>query len=566
MARKPFDPNRVKVPADEQLLTAPDKPMSVSAVTAMIKQALAKLPPKLAVEGEISNFTRSQNGHLYFTLKDEAACIDCVIWRSDAARLKFSPADGLAVTAIGQVDVYEPRGRYQLYVSRLLPRGQGELELAFRQLHEKLSRLGWFDPARKRPIPRIPRTIGVVTSRTGAAIRDVLRTLAIRWPIARVIVADARVQGEGAIESVVAAISRLNRHAAAIGGVDVLIVARGGGSLEDLWAFNTEPVAKAIRESRIPVVAGIGHEVDTTIADLVADYRAATPTAAAQAVVPDRREIIAQLSSASSLLFGAVHKGLAALRHELDSAVRSPMFRKPASMIQTHRQRLDELSSRLASGHRDLLHGLNREVADLAQRLQWRHPRAMLIERWRHVESRAGRMRWALGRLSLRLERTLGDLAARLRSQEPGVRVNALADRLSTVAKGLDDSTRRFLVGRLGRVEAITRQLAAFDPRAVLRRGYSITTIAATGGLLTRAEQVVPGQRLTTELSDGRVTSDVVDSAGEPARPRSGEPARPRSGEPARPRAGRKPRKQSDDSAQPRLFDNGADDGKGEHE
>jgi exodeoxyribonuclease VII large subunit len=453
----------------------------------MVQRVLAKLPPKLAVAGEISNCTRSPNGHIYFTLKDEAACVDCVMWRSDAARLKFNPTDGLAVVAVGRIDLYAPRGRYQLYVSRLLPAGRGELELAFRQLYEELSKLGWFQADRKRPIPRVPRTIGLVTSRTGAAIRDILRTLSIRWPIARVIVADARVQGEGSAESVAAAIGRVNRCADALGGIDVLIVARGGGSLEDLWSFNTEIVARAILDSRIPVVAGIGHEVDTTIADLVADLRAATPTAAAQAVVPDQLEILAQLASASSLLCGAVQRKVA-----------------------QSSQQVDELSARLSSQLHEQFSQFARVLGDLGGRLAAQHPRARLAHQLRRIESLAGRMRWALGQISSRLDRALSELAWRLRQHRPSVLAQQARERLAGVKNRLGQSADRLVAVRSQRLDVLGRQLAAFDPRAVLRRGYSMTTIQSTGELLTAADQVRAGERLISELAAGRIESDVV--------------------------------------------------------
>ena len=542
LKRKPFDPSRVKPPVGEELFAAADTdaPISVSALTAMVQRALSKLPPKFAVAGEISNCTRSPNGHIYFTLKDEAACVDCVMWRSDAARLKFDPADGLAVVAVGRIDLYAPRGRYQLYVSRLLPAGRGELELAFRQLYEKLSKLGWFEPDRKRPIPRVPRTIGLVTSRTGAAIRDILRTLSIRWPIARVIVADARVQGEGSAESVAAAIGRVNRHADALGGVDVLIVARGGGSLEDLWSFNTEIVARAILDSRIPVVAGIGHEVDTTIADLVADLRAATPTAAAQAVVPDQREILSQLDSATSLLFDAVRRKL----------------------VQSSQQ-LDELSARLASSQRDQFTRFARVLADLGGRLATQHPRARLAHQLRRIESLAGRMRWALGQISGRLDRGLSELAWRLRQNPPSALAKQAGQRLAVAADRLRQTSDRLTAARSQRLDVLGRQLAAFDPRAVLRRGYSMTTIKATGELLTAADHVHAGDRLVSELATGQVESDVVAGDCHLFRPFEKGDCPPRRDAPTKGTVpiSAKGRRNGDSPPQPTLFGDGASNG-----
>jgi exodeoxyribonuclease VII large subunit len=308
-----------------------------------------------------------------------------------------------------------------------------------------------------------------------------------------VVLADARVQGEGAAESVAGAIARLNRHSLALGGVDVLIVARGGGSMEDLWAFNTEIVARAIRDSRIPVVSGVGHEADTTIADLVADLRAATPTAAAQAAVPDRRDVLAQLGASARLLSGAVRRQVNELAGRLASCARCEIFRRPGTMLRTHRQQLDEYAARLLAGPRDRLHRAARAVAQLAHRLQCQHPRARLMALGRAIDALVARLRWGLGRENLKVERRLAELAFRLRQGNP-------------------------VPGRAQRVDALGRQLTAYDPRAVLRRGYSLTMLAGSGELLTRVEQATPGLRITTEVSDGRVESVV---AGEPARPRT---------------------------------------------
>jgi len=284
-----FNPDKVRPRSD-----APDvgtarsgggkdapKGMSVWQLVSQVKAALAEaFPKRVAVVGEISNCKRHSSGHIYFRLKDARASIDAVMFRSHASKLRFSPEDGMEVVVDGRVDVYDVRGQLQFYAERMTPRGVGELELAFRQLKDKLAAQGLFDPARKKPLPPFPRAVGVVTSPTGAAVRDIARTLRRRWPAARVYLVETLVQGEGAAEQVAAAVAALDAGAERL-DIDVLIVARGGGSLEDLWAFNEEPVARAIAAARTPVISGVGHEVDFTIADLVADVRAATPTAAA---------------------------------------------------------------------------------------------------------------------------------------------------------------------------------------------------------------------------------------------------------------------------------------------
>ncbi|MGB2985068.1 MAG: exodeoxyribonuclease VII large subunit, partial [Phycisphaerae bacterium] len=306
MTRQPFNPNLIQAPAGERPGAA-GGPLTVSQVTALVKQAIeSALPSTIHVVGEISNFKRHSSGHLYFTLKDRFSELGCVMWRSAAATLKFKPADGLEVIATGTVEVFERTGRYQLYVRRIEPRGVGALELAFRQLCEKLSKEGLFDERHKQPLPAYPERMVLVTSPTGAAVADMLRTIERRFPCVQVFVFPVRVQGPGAASEIAAAIRRVNANSTALGGVDVMIVGRGGGSLEDLWPFNEEVVARAIHASRIPIISAVGHEVDVTIADLVADVRAATPTAAAELAVPVLEEVLAGLAAHESRLSRAV--------------------------------------------------------------------------------------------------------------------------------------------------------------------------------------------------------------------------------------------------------------------
>ncbi|NQU76751.1 MAG: exodeoxyribonuclease VII large subunit, partial [Planctomycetes bacterium] len=266
-------------------------PRTVSDLLADIKAALAEgLPQEVVVVGEVSNFKRHGSGHLYFSLKDTGGQISAVMFRAAASRLRFEPEDGLQVVASGRVDVYEAQGKLQLYVERLLPQGAGALELAFRQLVQKLQAEGLFDAAHKKPLPGYPERICVITSATGAAIRDIRRTLARRWPAAAVYLILTAVQGESAAGEIARAVRAADANAERL-GLDVLIVARGGGSVEDLWSFNAEAVARAIFDCRVPVISGVGHEIDTTIADMVADVRAATPTAAAELATPDREQL-----------------------------------------------------------------------------------------------------------------------------------------------------------------------------------------------------------------------------------------------------------------------------------
>lgn len=318
--------------------------LSVSELTAEIKDVLELAFPVVWVAGEIADLARPQSGHCYLTLKDADAQLPAVLWRTTASRVRFDLRDGLEVICRGHLEVYAPRGRYQLIVEAIQPRGIGALELALRQLHEKLSREGLFDPARKRPLPRFPRRIAVVTSPTGAALRDFLEVLRRRWRGADVLVVPVRVQGEGAAEEIAAAIALVNRLAAPL---DCLVVTRGGGSLEDLWAFNEEAVVRAVVASRIPVVSGVGHEIDVTLADLAADVRALTPSEAAERVVPAAEEIAGTVQQHGQRLAAALRLQSEAARQRLSALGAHRVFRRPLALVHDLARRGDELEARV---------------------------------------------------------------------------------------------------------------------------------------------------------------------------------------------------------------------------
>jgi exodeoxyribonuclease VII large subunit len=321
---------------------------TVAELTREIKGALEERFPSVWVSGQISNYRPASSGHVYLTLKDAEAQLPGVIWKTVAGRLKFEPHDGLEVIARGHIEVYPPHGKYQLIIEELQPKGLGALELAFRQLCEKLSKLGYFEPARKKPLPKFPRRLALVTSPTSAAVRDMLKILSSRWPALEVWVCPVRVQGEGAGAEIASAIRLLNRlHDSRLTSIDVMIVGRGGGSMEDLWAFNEEGVARAIFESRIPIISAVGHEIDVTVADLVADCRAATPTQAAALVVPDRLEILGGLQALHVRYQDLTNNRLALARRFLDELANSRVLRFPLERIRTHEQRLDDWSDRL---------------------------------------------------------------------------------------------------------------------------------------------------------------------------------------------------------------------------
>ncbi len=334
--------------ASDDLYRSDDEPaesrvLSVSELTGEIKGTLEGRFGSVWVSGEISNLSRPQSGHCYLTLKDDAAQIRAVLWRTAARRTRVDLHDGLEVICQGYLDVYPPRGSYQLVIQQIEPKGLGALERALRLLRERLAAEGLFEPARKRPLPRFPRRIAFVTSPTGAAVRDFLEVLRRRWRDVHVLVVPVRVQGEGAAAEIAAGIELVNRLAEA---VDVLVVGRGGGSLEDLWAFNEEIVVRAIHASSVPVVSAVGHEIDVTLSDLVADVRALTPSEAAERVVPATEELRDVLDRHAQRLANALRTRFASARARVDGLAACRVFRRPLERVQLLGRRLDELQGR----------------------------------------------------------------------------------------------------------------------------------------------------------------------------------------------------------------------------
>jgi len=322
---------------------------TVSEITRRIKQVLEGGFASVVVEGELSNLKRHSSGHMYFTLKDEGAQLPAVLWCSRVASLRFAPEDGMKVLCGGRITVYEPRGNYQIDVQSMRPMGLGELQAAFDRLKEKLTAEGLFDQGRKKPLPPFPVRIGIVTSPTGAVIQDMRNVIARRFPGVELILNPVRVQGSGAAEEIAIAVDDFNRY----GRVDVLIVARGGGSLEDLWAFNEEGVARAIARSVIPVVSAVGHETDFTIADFAADLRAPTPSAAAELVVPDRREVLENVLNSWYRVRDAVRDIVRTQKNRVHNLLNSYAFNRPIDLLRQQSQRVDELERALVrnAGH-----------------------------------------------------------------------------------------------------------------------------------------------------------------------------------------------------------------------
>ena len=328
--------------------------LSVSQISQYIKGRMDQdaLLSGVLIRGEISNYKMYPSGHHYFTLKDSQSALRCVMFRGDAMRMRFRPENGMQVIAAGRITVFPRDGQYQLYCVQLTPEGAGDLQLAFEQLKEKLTREGLFDEEHKKPLPKFPERIALVTSPAGAAVRDMLRILNARWPQSRVLVVPVRVQGEEAADEIGAAIDYVNYYKLA----DLIITGRGGGSIEDLWAFNEEVVARAIHRSRIPVISAVGHEPDVTISDYVADLRAATPSNAAELAVPDREELAGILAQLGRRLERGVTQPVSAARQKLERLGRSPVMTDPANYVRERRLLLDYHGQRL-------FHGLERSLA-----------------------------------------------------------------------------------------------------------------------------------------------------------------------------------------------------------
>lgn len=355
--------------------TSDPSPLTVSELTAQIKSLVEENFPGVWVAGEVSNFSRPQSGHCYFTLKDDRAQIRAVMWRGTASRLNFDMADGLELVCRGRLDVYAPRGSYQLVVEQAHPQGVGALELALRQLREKLSREGLFDPQRKRPLPKFPRRIGFVTSPTGAAIRDFLEVLRRRWAGVEVMVIPTRVQGDGAAAEIAAGIQAANKISPPL---DVLVVGRGGGSLEDLWAFNEEPVVRAVAASQVPTVSAVGHEIDVSLSDLAADVRALTPSEAAERVAPSAEEVAGRLAQLGDRLHGTMRRQVRMGRERIEALARRRPFAHPHGNVEDRARLVDEMETRAQRAIEKLTSDREHRLARLAGKLESLSPLAVL--------------------------------------------------------------------------------------------------------------------------------------------------------------------------------------------
>ena len=351
-----------------------EKILSVTDITRQIKGVLELGFPNILVQGEISNFKLHTSGHLYFTLKDDGAQISAVMWRGRASQLLFRPTDGMKIIARGNISVYEPRGSYQLDCLQLQPLGIGELQQAFERLKKKLLEEGLFDEEHKKPLPDFPQRIGIVTSPTGAAIRDLISVFSRRMPSLEIILAPVKVQGIGAAEEIAGAIHELNK----LESVDVIIVGRGGGSLEDLWAFNEEIVARAIFQSKIPVISAVGHEIDFSISDFVADLRAPTPSAAAELAVKDKSELIELLRNFCYTMQSSITNSIDSYKQTVENLIHSYSFNKPQDLLRQCSQQVDETTRRLDQGMKHYFTLATQKTDSLKLRMQSLNPKLAL--------------------------------------------------------------------------------------------------------------------------------------------------------------------------------------------
>jgi len=434
------------------------KILTVSELTLEIKHHLEEGFGEIWVEGEISNFRSPSSGHYYFTLKDGESQIRAVIFRFMGRYLKFEPQDGLAVICRGKISVYEPRGEYQLILDYMEPKGIGALQLAFEQLKEKLEKEGLFDPARKKPLPLLPKRIGIVTSPTGAAIRDLLNVIGRRFPNVGILINPVKVQGKGSAQEIASAIYKLNT----VPEIDVIIVTRGGGSLEDLWAFNEEIVARAIYNSSLPVISAVGHEIDFTIADFVADLRAPTPSAAGELVVKDKVELSRLVDSLSARLGNQIINLLETAKNQLVFfKKRLPDLRLKISDLQL---RIDDMSGRLA-------------------------PRI-------------------LQSLELKKE-MLESRRVRLLLRNPKLKVGEYLKSVSLCEKSLIDSVHRMLIRLRQVLERCVGELDSLSPLNVLQRGYSITRLLPSYKIVKDNKVISVGDKINIVLGKGEIFCQV---------------------------------------------------------
>jgi exodeoxyribonuclease VII large subunit len=487
--------------------------VTVSQLTQQIKRVLGDhFRGTVHVIGEVSNYKAHGSGHRYFTLKDAQSEVQCVMWRSDAAHLQFDPRNGLELIASGQIAVFERAGRYQLYVRRLQPCGTGALELALRQLSEKLRREGLFDPAHKKLVPRYPGHVAVVTSPTGAAVRDILRTLHRRYPAARVSLVPVAVQGPDAASTIAEALALLSTYGHDP-AVDTIILGRGGGSIEDLWAFNEEIVARAIHACPIPIISGVGHEVDVTISDLVADLRAATPTAAAEHAVPDRLDVLKYVEQLQHRLSRRVLDTLRSLSQHVDALAQREPLRAPRQVVRHREQQVDVTALKLVQSIRALCRHHGDRLTHCDALLARIEPASAMIAGHQCVAGIQHRLdRVMMDSLKPRAAQ-LDRADRRLLAAGPRQHLPVRFQQLDVLAEQLERATKQSAANRQLTMEHLSTRLQAVGYRATLQRGYSVTQRARDGRIVRDSDEVRRGDRIRTETAAGAFESIVDESA-----------------------------------------------------
>jgi exodeoxyribonuclease VII large subunit len=455
---------------------------TISQLTRRVKGLLEDQIGAVWISGEISNWKLAASGHAYFTLKDAGSQIDAVMFKGSFSKLKFPPANGLEVIAHGRVTVYESRGNYQIVLDDMQPKGLGALQLAFERLKKKLEAEGLFDPAHKKPLPLLPRRIGIVTSPTGAAIRDMLNVLNRRFANVHVILCPTRVQGDGSAQEIVAAIRALDRW-----GVDVMIVGRGGGSLEDLWAFNEEPVVRAVFEARTPVISAVGHEIDFTLCDFAADLRAPTPSAAAELVIQEQEALAQRIALLRKRLAKALTQRVERARHRLGLAQGSYYFKRPAELVRQRQMQYDELRMRLDDHINDQTTAARQRLHRVQRSLQLLSPNAQL--------------RRARERLAVLRQR----LAAEGRRQH-----NTVRDRAQHAQRRLAQLGIAIAMRQRAQLAPLAGRLNALSPLSILSRGYALAWHGPERTLVRAASELKPGDGLYLKFGEGAAHAAVT--------------------------------------------------------
>ena len=436
------------------------KPLTVTELTFAIKSLLEPNFRAVMVRGEISNFKLQSSGHLYFSLKDAGAQISAALFKGNASQLSRMPKDGDQVIATGELSIYAPRGNYQLIVREVQFLGVGELLLKFHQLKEALQRRGWFDSQRKKPLPKLPKRIGVVTSPTGAVIQDILHVFTRRFAGFQVVLNPVKVQGEGSAQEIAQAIDDFNRYQLA----DVLIVGRGGGSMEDLWAFNEEIVAKAIFESKIPIISAVGHETDVTIADWVADVRAPTPSAAAEIAIAEKANLLKFLAGAESVCFQRMSQQILATKQKLRSLQKHPLLSSPYALFASSMQRLDDLQNDLSLA--------------VASKLQQK-------------------------------KTALQSYAKQLALLEPSQRIKEWRQRMYSYPEGMLLAMRHLVEQKKERLKRLVDHLRGVHPKHLLKQGYAILFSENSDSIILSSREINPQQTICALLHDGKISAKV---------------------------------------------------------